>query len=162
MSSKRPPSLPIRRNGLYQWFLLTAVSLPFAWWGSTHRLAGDQSLGGSLVHRAALRASNLEEYIFAYKAGQMYGVAPEELDHEQRANVERACRCAAAINKCAAHGPSSLSDDECEMVVRSLPRQYPNLDEYPGYEQILRACRERLERTARHWDDGTYGTTGHD
>ncbi|HEV3003003.1 MAG TPA: hypothetical protein VGX78_01010 [Pirellulales bacterium] len=147
MPSAKLPLIRAQRGAWYQWICLAAVSLPFAWWGSTHRLAGKQRMVA--VRQTAERATDLDAFVFAYRARQMYGCGPEELDPVQLMNVKRSWQCDRAIDKFAAHGLDSLTDDECEGLVRLLPRQYPNLEEYPGFKRILRVCRERLERAQR-------------
>jgi hypothetical protein len=136
-------SIRAQRGAWCQWICLAAVALPLAWWGSTHRPSSKQRMVA--VRPTAEGATDVDAYIFAYKARLMYGCGPEELDPVQLLNVKCSLQCARAIDKFAAHGLDSLSDDECEIVVRFVPRQYPKLEEYPALERILRACRGRLQ-----------------
>ncbi len=130
----------VLRHVLCESFCLASISLAFVQCRSLNP-ARVRLSGGAAQSSAGIAP---DTYRLRYEAHQLYGCDPEELGTVQLARVKRWCRCVQSINRYAASGLDSLSDEECHDIVELLPKRYPHLEEFPAFVEIVRVCRRRL------------------
>jgi hypothetical protein len=89
-----------------------------------------------------------KDWFFWYNAHQLYRREPEELTKSQFENVTRWCRCSRLVDQYLEKGLKSLTDDECTLVVETLEKLCPNLQEHVLFLPVYQACCRRLATNA--------------
>ena len=84
------------------------------------------------------------DWFFWYNAQQLYRRDPEELTKPQFESVKRWCRCLRLVDQYEQKGLNSMTDDECTLVVETLEKRCPNLQEHVTFLPVYQACCRRL------------------
>ena len=87
------------------------------------------------------------DWFFWYNAQQLYRRDPEELTKPQFESVNRWCRCLRLVDQYEQKGLKSMTDDECALVVETLEKRCPNLQEHITFLPVYQACYRRLAAT---------------
>jgi hypothetical protein len=85
-----------------------------------------------------------KDWFLWYNAQQLYRRDPDELRNSELEAVRQWCRCLAIFGRHEKTGLNSLTRDECELVVETLQKLRPNLQEHDGFRPFYEACRRRL------------------
>jgi hypothetical protein len=85
-----------------------------------------------------------KDWLTWYHAHQLFRRDPEELAESELEDVRQWCRCLVLVDRYNKTGLNGLTDDECELVVETLEKLCPNLQEHGRFRPVYEACRRRL------------------
>ncbi|HWB11452.1 MAG TPA: hypothetical protein VG826_19635 [Pirellulales bacterium] len=86
-----------------------------------------------------------KDWLFWYNAHQLYRRDPDDLTEWQFENVKQWCRCSRLVDQYTNQGLNSLTEDECLLVVETLEKLCPHLEEHKALFPVYEACRRRLQ-----------------
>lgn len=111
---------------------IVAFQLPAYYPSDSRRSAGQSSW----------RESNWQVW---YQSHQIYRRPPEELSESDLEHLLAWCRCLNLIAPGHEQSLTSLTNDECQLVLELLEDICPDIDGHAGYLPIYQTCRERLD-----------------
>jgi len=98
----------------------------------------------STKHGAGHSSWREKDWVVWHHAHQLFQRDPEELSESELEDVKQWCRCLVLVERYGRTGLSSLTNGECELLVETLEKLCPNLDENAGLLPVYKACRRRL------------------
>jgi hypothetical protein len=85
-----------------------------------------------------------KDWVVWYNAHQLYRRDPEQLSESELNDVEQWCQCLWLVDKHRKMGLESLTDDECKLLLETVDRVCPNIEEHANLLPIYEGCRRRL------------------